>query len=197
MAWLRRTNENNVDLNRNFKIDGSYKGAPAGYTKLDSFLNPRTPPAFDFYLAKAVGLICRHGMSTLKQSVVGGQYEYPKGLFFGGKHLEEGPRKYVAFLNGHLSSAERCVAIEVHTGIGKYAQDLLFVQSEDFDHGSRTGSERGIPNRRRTGVDDLRYVCESSPDFFLPGVWNVQPYESPSCPSGRKSMASLRAWIHG
>src|ERR1051326_2712065 len=29
MAWLRRVNENNVDLNRNFRSNGSYAGAPA------------------------------------------------------------------------------------------------------------------------------------------------------------------------
>src|SRR5437588_3817673 len=39
MAWLRRVNENNVDLNRNSCFDGSYAGVPPAYTKLDSFLN--------------------------------------------------------------------------------------------------------------------------------------------------------------
>src|SRR5438477_12735844 len=28
MAWLRRSNENNVDLNRNFLVDEPYAGAP-------------------------------------------------------------------------------------------------------------------------------------------------------------------------
>src|SRR5687768_663923 len=31
MAWLRRVNENNVDLNRNFLAGESYQGAPATY----------------------------------------------------------------------------------------------------------------------------------------------------------------------
>src|SRR5262249_30810012 len=35
MAWLRRVNENNVDLNRNFVTDGSYAGAPATYANLN------------------------------------------------------------------------------------------------------------------------------------------------------------------
>src|SRR6185503_8493082 len=85
MAWLRRVNENNVDLNRNFRGDEPYSGAPPAYAKLNSFLNPASPPSADLYYAKAVFLILRYGMAALKQSVVGGQYEYPKGLFFGGK----------------------------------------------------------------------------------------------------------------
>ena len=131
MAWLRRVNENNVDLNRNFRADGSYKGAPGTYATLDPFLNPRTPPAPDFYFAKAAYLVLRYGMTALKQSVVGGQYEFPKGLFFGGKGMEEGPRKYEAFLRKRLATAEKAVVIDVHTGLGKFGEDTLLVEPED------------------------------------------------------------------
>src|SRR5919108_1006866 len=41
MAWLRRANENNVDLNRNFMLDGGrWSGAPELYRLLDPLLNP-------------------------------------------------------------------------------------------------------------------------------------------------------------
>ena len=44
MAWLRRTNENNVDLNYNFlSADDEYSGAPEYYAALNSFLNPQSP----------------------------------------------------------------------------------------------------------------------------------------------------------
>ena len=49
MSWLRRFNENNVDLNRNFLGGGAYAGAPDAYVTLNSFLNPPTPPGMDFY----------------------------------------------------------------------------------------------------------------------------------------------------
>jgi len=132
MAWLRRVNENNVDLNRNFRLDKTYSGAPPTYAKLDGFLNPRTPPASDLFFAKAAYFILRHGLSALRQSVVGGQYEFPKGLFYGGSRMEEGPRKYAAFLTEHLSSAQKTIAIDVHTGLGKFAEDSLLVEPQDF-----------------------------------------------------------------
>ena len=103
MAWLRRFNENNVDLNRNFLPPGvPYEGAPPGYDQLDSFLNPPTPPSWDFYYARAGWLVLRHGMSALKQAIARGQYEYPKGLFYGGDGLEEGPRKFQQFVKSQL-----------------------------------------------------------------------------------------------
>ncbi len=145
MAWLRRFNESNVDLNRNFLGDEKYGGAPEVYFKVNSFLNPQSPPSRDFYLLKAGWLILRHGFSTLKQAVAGGQYEYPKGLFFGGKRLEQGPEKYQSFIAQRLASAEQLVAIDVHTGLGEYGEDTLLVESNDYDSVRQMFGERVAP----------------------------------------------------
>jgi hypothetical protein len=63
MAWLRRVNETNVDLNRNFLGPGERRtGAPALYAQLDPLLNPTAAPGrrepFQLKLAAAV---LRHG----------------------------------------------------------------------------------------------------------------------------------------
>src|SRR6266700_5324396 len=145
MAWLRRFNENNVDLNRNFLADESYNDVPPTYAQLDPFLNPQSPPASDLFTLKAGWLILRHGMPALKQAVVGGQYEYPKGLFFGGKRLEEVSEKYQAFLAQRLTSVERLVAIDVHTGIGKYGEDILMVEPKDYAVLRHMFGERVVP----------------------------------------------------
>ena len=132
MSWLRRFNENGVDLNRNFLgPEEAYEGAPEGYDKLDPFLNPPSPPGWDLYYARAGWLIARHGMSPLRQSVAGGQYEYPKGLFYGGSKLEEGPRKIQEFVRERLEFAEHVVVVDVHTGLGPFAYDTLFVHAGD------------------------------------------------------------------
>jgi uncharacterized protein DUF2817 len=131
MAWLRRFNENNVDLNRNFLgANEEYAGAPDGYEKLDAFLNPSTPPSADFFYLRAAWLIARYGLEALKQSVAGGQYVNPRGLFFGGARLEEGPRKLQAFMADRLGDAERITLIDVHTGLGPFAEDRLLTEAE-------------------------------------------------------------------
>jgi hypothetical protein len=145
MAWLQRVNENNVDLNRNFRTDGTYAGAPPMYARLDSFLNPRTPPRRDLFLAQAGFYVLRYGMAALRQSVVGGQYDFPRGLFFGGKKLEEGPRIYRAFLKERLHSPKKAVAIDVHTGLGKYATDSILVDINDYAHLRPVFGERVVP----------------------------------------------------
>ena len=48
VAWLRRYNESNVDLNRNYILPGQFwPGTPETYHRLNRFLNPAKPPQQD------------------------------------------------------------------------------------------------------------------------------------------------------
>ncbi|WP_417732794.1 M14 family metallopeptidase [Rosistilla oblonga] len=125
---LRRFDEANIDLNRNFLIDPqTYKGSPAGYAALDKFLNPASPAArweLPFHL-QAMALIARHGMATLKSAVAGGQYEYPRGLFFGGSN----PSASMIVVRDHCESwigdAPSVVHIDLHSGLGRFGECRL------------------------------------------------------------------------
>jgi hypothetical protein len=126
MAWLRRANENNVDLNRNFPVDGEIgQGVPELYRRINHVLNPSSPPAFDFFYLQAVWQALRHGFRPLKQAVAEGQYEYPRGLFFGGRELQPGPRRYLEWLRTNLSGAQYVFALDVHTGLGPRGEETL------------------------------------------------------------------------
>lgn len=128
-AWLRRPNEDNVDLNRNFLLPGeAFEGSPEGYTRLDSFLNPRRPPSpWEPYALKALWLTARHGTRELKQAIAAGQYDFPCGLFFGGS----GPARIQFLLAEHmtrwLSGSERVVHLDLHTGLGRNARWKLLI----------------------------------------------------------------------
>jgi len=128
MAWLRRVNENNVDLNRNFLgPEESYEGAAESYRKLNGFLNPEGPPrSVDPFLIVALFSILRYGgYVTLKQAIAGGQYEYPSGLFFGGRRLEQGSTLILEWCQRTLSNARQITVIDIHTGLGKYGNEIV------------------------------------------------------------------------
>ncbi|MEE8349163.1 MAG: DUF2817 domain-containing protein [Acidobacteriota bacterium] len=129
MAWGRRFNENNVDLNRNFLTAGEpFEGAPEGYRLLNALLNPESPPRkWDMFYPRLVGFILRYGFNNLKQAIAGGQYHYRRGLFFGGHQLEEGPALLLDWFKGHFHGVKRIGAIDIHTGLGKYGIDSLLV----------------------------------------------------------------------
>ncbi|HYW78681.1 MAG TPA: DUF2817 domain-containing protein [Thermoguttaceae bacterium] len=129
MAWLRRVNENNVDLNRNFLAPGeSFSGSPDGYAELDSVLNPQGPPrTLDFFYIHFLWKVITVGLRKLKQSVAGGQYDYPQGLFFGGQKLEQSGVLLVNWLSERFSGIQRLGILGVHTGLGPRGADALLV----------------------------------------------------------------------
>lgn len=129
MAWLRRANENNVDLNRNFLArDERWRGAPALYARLDPLLNPRTAPGPDRFRWRLAVLVIRHGLRALKQAIAEGQYEFPQGLFYGGSALEQGPRLYLEFLRRAFNGAEYLCALDLHTGLGPRGSETPILQ---------------------------------------------------------------------
>lgn len=129
MAWLRRANENNVDLNRNFLKPGEHwQGAPGLYARMDGLLNPPTPPGRDFFRCRLWASALRHGIGTLKQAIAEGQYEFPRGLFYGGRALEPGPRAYLDWLRVNLSPAEYLFALDLHTGLGRRGEQTLILE---------------------------------------------------------------------
>lgn len=134
MAWLRRVNESNVDLNRNFLRAGEacigepWQGADATYAKLNDLLNPASPPGYDAFYLRAALAVMRFGFATLQQAVAGGQYEFAQGLFFGGRAQEQGPRMYEQWLSKNFPEVEKLVAIDVHSGLGPWATGSNLVQ---------------------------------------------------------------------
>ncbi len=80
-AQLRRCDETNIDLNRNFVLEGeAYRGCPPRYAELDGLLNPKRPPnRRDPFWLRANWAILRYGFHDLKQAIAGGQFEFPTG----------------------------------------------------------------------------------------------------------------------
>jgi hypothetical protein len=130
-AWRRRTNEENVDLNRNFLLSGEpYAGAPPHYGELDRLFNPPSPPSrWDPFLLKALLAELRMGRGTLRQTLPVGQYEFPKGLFFGGRSASQTHRILGEQLPGWLPAVEDVLHLDLHTGLGPWASYRLWPSS--------------------------------------------------------------------
>lgn len=129
---FRRVTENNVDLNRNFDINGKlYETKNAGYAELNEFLNPTDPAdptdmKYFFFSTRSFYNIILKGVPALRQAILQGQYEYPQGVYFGGQRAEPQRKILESFLIEKFSGFKAVVAIDMHTGYGERGVLHLF-----------------------------------------------------------------------
>ena len=161
-AWSRRWNENNIDLNRNFLLaDETFAGAPPGYAALSPLLNPPYSPGwFDFFLTRSALAVLRHGMAPLKQAIAAGQYEVPRGLFFGGHAAAETQRIVAEHLPRHLAGVNQVLHLDFHTGLGPRGVGKLLLESA-LTESQRSGLETcfGAENFEAATSEGLAYTA--------------------------------------
>jgi hypothetical protein len=140
-AHLRRWNEDNVDLNRNFlDHDGEHPENPQ-YAALAHAI---APTSISFWSEAAswfeiLRFLFRHGLRNTDVAVSGGQYDYPKGLFYGGRPRTWSNQTIRSIAGEYLSGAERVVVIDIHTGRGEYGKATILSNVQDTsDEFSRT-----------------------------------------------------------
>ncbi len=136
-AWQRRTNENNVDLNRNFLLASqSYAGSHPLLQKIPWLQCPASPSnklfSFELY---SLWTILRYGFANIQGCLQSGQFDYPEGLFWGGHKFEETGQIIHDHINSWTRQAPKIFHIDYHSGLGKYGYCHLLTFGEDeFKH---------------------------------------------------------------
>ncbi len=130
--YLRRVTENNIDMNRNCDTSPElFSNKNDGYSKLYTFINPDKPASLGscsnvFFVERAIMKILKATMPVLRQAVLQGQYQYPEGLYFGGKEFEPQLIALRPVLTKYSALYERLVQIDLHTGYGERGKMHLF-----------------------------------------------------------------------
>jgi hypothetical protein len=134
-AWLRRTNEDNIDINRNWiNFDEPLPENPL-YEELSADLcpadwSPATQAASGARLNTWIG---SHGFAAFQKAVSGGQWRHPQGLFYGGVAPSWSRKTLTHILESELNDASRLCVIDFHTGLGPhgYAEPIIGRQRQD------------------------------------------------------------------
>ena len=117
-SHLRRTNEDNVDLNRNFR-DWSAPPAPnMAYAEVHGFIVPDTWPPSGANDAALRAYLAAHGERALQQAVTAGQSEYPDGLFYAGVRAAWSNGVLRRVLREEAGAARALAWIDYHTALG-------------------------------------------------------------------------------
>ncbi len=140
-SWVRRVNEDNVDLNRNF-VDWSVP--PPANEDYGGLAHLLVPEAWDHDTQQSTTLqLLAHaeevGFARLQEVVSGGQYTHPTGVFFGGTEPVWSHRWLVGHLAELAGPARRMGLVDLHTGLGPWGHGELISHE-----GSNTpGYQRG------------------------------------------------------
>lgn len=138
MANRRRTNPQNVDLNRNFVFDEDDLNPDfnSGYALLHDFLMPSYKLKSLWlektqFLGRLASVLGKYGGQTLKNATLMGQYRFKHGIYYGGNGIQEETQVLQALFDEALRSCPRLLHLDMHTGYGpRYQMSLVFPQEE-------------------------------------------------------------------
>ncbi len=133
MKHRRRTNANNVDLNRNFvyqisDLDPEYNPASK---KIDAMLYPRQPLGNYFwshlpFLLMILRYSLKMGLKKFRSISLLGQYHNPQGIHYGGTHLQEETLAVMEFYREAFKKYQQILLLDMHTGHGpRYQMSLV------------------------------------------------------------------------
>jgi hypothetical protein len=120
-AWRRRTDAENIDLNRNFRNFDEPAPANAAYEEVHAALVPAdwSGPARGAADAWLQSYVKDRGMRTLQAAVFGGQYQHPDGLVYGGCRPAWSNNVWHQILATHAARAEFVAVLDIHSGLGE------------------------------------------------------------------------------
>jgi hypothetical protein len=114
----RRVNEDNADLNRNFRDFDAPAPVNAAYAEVHALLIPPAWPPAPEHETKLAAYIAAHGARAFQAAVTGGQYAFPEGLFYGGARPAWSNVTIRDILRRHAAGWNRVGWIDFHTGLG-------------------------------------------------------------------------------
>ena len=138
-SHLRRANEDNIDLNRNFvDFDKPLPENPA-YAEIHSLLLPETwPPAAESE-TRLRAWVERQGLKAYQAAVSVGQYRFPGGMFYGGSKPSWSNQTLRSVLREHAARRSRQAWIDFHTGLGPRGHgEKIYAGLDDAGDAART-----------------------------------------------------------
>lgn len=179
-SHLHRTNEDNVDLNRNFRDFSQPAPVNAVYERLHPLLVPAAwppDPKNEAALAAAQAALDENE----RRSLTGGQSAHPDGLFYAGQEPAWSNKTVRQVLRRHAAGRRAVAWIDLHTGLGPYGHGEKIFAALDPQITARA---------KRWWGEDL--ILSSDPDSVSPrtlGYITRSAYEE--CPDAAVTTMTL------
>jgi predicted deacylase len=155
-SHLRRVNEDNIDLNRNFLDFSEPPAINENYAEVHPLLMPDQWPPSAQIRGAVEAYIAKSSQKVFQSTVTIGQNTHPDGLFFSGRSAAWSNRILRQIMREQIASHQIATWIDIHTGLGPsgYGEKIC---------GSQAGVEALERARQCWGADVVSpYNGESS-----------------------------------
>jgi Protein of unknown function (DUF2817) len=181
-SHLRRANEDNIDLNRNFLDFAQVRPKNAGYAELHDLLLPAEWPPAAANRAAILANRERMGHPQFQAAVSSGQDSHPDGLFYAGLAPAWSNRTVRELLRRHGAGKRRIGWIDIHTGLGPTGHgEKIFAGRDDAADLARV--------RAWYGADVMSYYDGGSASAEVQGSAALCVYEE--CPDAEIACMGL------
>jgi len=181
-SHLRRANEDNIDLNRNFLDFSQPRQRNTGYEELHELLLPAEWPPTEANRAALAASRERMGDRAFQAAVSAGQDFRPDGLFYSGVVPAWSNRTLRQLLGRHGAGKQRIGWIDIHTGLGPAGHgEKIFAGRNDAADLART--------RAWYGADVMSYYDGKSASAEVKGPAELCVYEE--CPGAEIACMGL------
>jgi len=125
VAHSSRTNEDNIDLNRNFVDHNSTVAKESAVEREVQQLLATCPLSFqtlDELPGKVGPLVEKYGAGPVINAVTAGQYTFPEGLNYGGVSASWSNTTLRSIIKEQAAAAKKVVFLDWHSGLGNFAE---------------------------------------------------------------------------
>jgi predicted deacylase len=128
IAHRRRFNEDNIDVNRNFRDHTKPPPQNPSYQEIAASIAPESisPVAEMTSWARILWFRLTAGRAKAKAVISGGQYTHPDGLFYGGTAETWSNTVLREIVQRYLRYTTEVVVIDIHTGFGDFGDAGIF-----------------------------------------------------------------------
>jgi len=132
MQHHRKTDQNNVDLNRNFVFDQDFDpAANPEFHRIAGLINPQRPlrpPLLEniSFWGGVLRALATSGVDTISSAALLGQRHTPNGFFYGGAGYAESTQVLINLYRQALAEYRSVIQIDMHSGYGpRYQMSII------------------------------------------------------------------------
>ncbi|WP_037493626.1 M14 family metallopeptidase [Sneathiella glossodoripedis] len=173
-SHVRRVNEDNIDLNRNFRDYSEPLPDNPAYREVHNMIVPKDwdGPAREAAEKAIEEYVKLNGMAKFQAAVTGGQHVHANGIFYGGKKAAWSNETLRTVSKKHAGDAKHLAMLDIHTGLGPYGYgELIYVgdlsgidRANEWYDNEVTSPESGTSTSAPVSGTIDKGICEMAPD---------------------------------